>query len=440
MSSTRKLSRRSFLALAAVSASSIALASCGGTSGPSTVSKDVKIIFYQRGYVEGATDAGTVTTKQAVEIFQKDNPKIKVEIVGIPWTAEGDTKLEAALVAKSDINIFRVTSVNLPRYAKQGILSEVTPYLTKEDKDDFYASAWDIASYKGKAYGWPLWVTAITILANTDIFKEKGVALPNFDKPWTYDEFVAACQKLTFSRADGSKVYAINTAAAPGTIEYTPMLYIDGGRMLSTDGKKFTANKAEFVSALTKFADLNTKYKVAPPDFGTLDQVTAQGQFQKNKNSAMIISTPGFIRTLVTDKYPLAVLPIPTGKLGKPVTNGAFGLYAVVAGPDKDKITAAHMLASYLTGSKIGQDIPGYQLAPGLRKSNHNLDTDPYFSLVNKAVQYGVYEVPTTVPNEIQNTQWGAALQAVLLGKKAAQASMDEIAVPYQKALDEAFK
>jgi multiple sugar transport system substrate-binding protein len=316
----------------------------------------------------------------------------------------------------------------------------VTPYLTKEDKDDFYTSAWDIASYKGKVYGWPLWVTAITILANTDIWKERGVALPDFDKGWTYDEFVAACQKLTFTRADGTKIYGINTAAAAGTNEYTPMLYVDGGRMLSTDGKKFTANKSEFVSALQKFADLNLKYHVVPPDFGTLDQVSAQGQFQKNKNSAMDISTPSSIRTLSTAGYPLAVLPIPIGKLGKPVTNGAFGLYAVVAAADKDKLAAAHLLANYLTGSKVGQDVPGYQQAPGLRKSNHNLDNDPFFSLVNKAVQYGVYEVPTTVPNEIQNTQWQSALQSIILGQKKPQQAMDEIAVPYQKALDEAFK
>ncbi|MEW5814252.1 MAG: extracellular solute-binding protein [Spirochaetota bacterium] len=399
-----------------------------------------RIIFYQRGYVAGGTDAGSVTTAKAIELFEKANPNIKIEIVGIPWTAEGDTKLETALAARSDINIFRVTSVNMPRYAKQGILSEVEPYLTAEDKADFYESAWDIASYKGKKYAWPLWVTAITILANTDIFKERGVALPSFDKPWTYDEFVAAAQKLTFTRADGTKIYGVTASSKAGAVEYWPMLYIDGGRILSPDGKKFVANKPEFVSALQKYADLNLKYKVGPLDFGVPDQVTVQSQFQKNKTVAMLISTPGFIRTLVNDKFPLAVLPIPTGKLGKPVTNGAFGLYAVVDGPDKDKVAAAHKLARYLTGSQIGVDIPGFQLAPGLRKSNRNLDADPYFSLVARAVQYGVYEVPTEVPNEIQNTQFVAALQAVILGQKKAQDAMNEIAVPYQKSLDEVNK
>jgi len=453
--------KRLYLCLAFALVASLVLTACGAaptpthipptptkpaappTPAPPTATpapKQVKIIFYQRGYVEGGTDAGTVTTKQAVDLFEKANPTIKVEIVGIPWTAEGDTKLEAALAAKTDINIFRVTSPNLPRYAKQGILSEITPYLTPEDKADFYPSAFDIASYKGKIYAWPLWVTAITILANTDIFKERGVALPSFDKPWTYEEFVAACQKLTFTRPDGTKVYGVTASAKAGAVEYWPMLYIDGGRILSPDGKKFLANQPEFVSALEKLADLNLKYKCVPPDFGVADQATVQSQFQKNKQVAMLISTPGFIRTLANEKFPLAVLPIPTGKLGKPVTNGAFGLYAVVDVPDKDKVAAAHKLAKWLTSSEVGQQVAGFQLAPGLRRSNKNLAGDPYFSLVARAVEYGVYEPPTEVPNEIQNTQFVAALQSVLLGQKSAKAAMDEIAVPYQKALDEVNK
>ena len=492
---SKTLTRRSFLALAAVTTSSIALAACGATPTATPVpptatkppaptntpvpaaptatkppaaataaptaapaaptaaptvaptkapaagpSKPTKIIFYQRGYTAGGTDSTTVGTDKALAVFQKANPNITVEIVGIPWTAEGDTKLETALVTKSDVNVFRVTSVNIPRYAKQGFLSEVTPYLTAADKADFYPAAFDAASYKGKVMAWPLWVTAITILANTDIWKEKSIALPDFAKGWTYDEFVKAAQALTFTRADGSKVYGVSGCFVASAIEPAPFFYSDGGRIVSADGKTFTANKPEFVSALQKYADLNLKYKVGPPDFASADQTTVQGYFQKNKSLAMHISTPGFIRTLASANFPLAILPIPKGTLGQPTTTGGFGLYAVVDAADKDKVLAAHMWANYLTGSQVGIDVPGYQLAPGLRKSNKNLDNDPYFKYVAAATAFGVYEVPTEVPNEIQNTGWTAALQSVVLGQKTAQAAMNEIAAPYQKALDEANK
>ena len=111
--------KRLILALLIVTLVVPLFAACGPaatpTLAPTPTPKTVTIIFYQRGYVEGGTDAGTVNTTKEVEIFQKNNPNIKVNIVGIPWTAEGDTKLEAALAAKTDINVFRVTSPNLPR-------------------------------------------------------------------------------------------------------------------------------------------------------------------------------------------------------------------------------------------------------------------------------------------------------------------------------------
>ncbi len=397
--------------------------------------KQVTLTFYQRGYTEGGTDATSVTTAKAIEIFQKANPNVKVNIVGIPWTAEGDTKLEAALAAKTDINIFRVTSPNLPRYAKQGILSEITPYLTDEDKKDFYPSGFQVATVDGKVWAWPLWVTAISIFANTDILKERGVALPTLDKPWTWDEFVEAAKKLTYKKADGTQVYGFSSSSKWGAVEYYPLMYIDGGRILSADGKKFVQNSPEGVSALQKIADLALVHKVTPPDFGTVDQAGVRAQFKDRKTVAMLMSTPGFIPDLEKENFPLAVLPPPIGKLGKTVTNGAFGLYAVVNTGDQDTLKAAHELAKYLTGSQVAKDIPGWQLAPGLRKSNTGYATNEARAMVAKLVEYGVYEAPVATSAELGNN-YGAALQAIILGKKTAREAMDEIAPAYQKELD----
>ena len=279
--------------------------------------KDLTLTFYQRGYVEGGTDATSVTTAKAVEIFQKNNPNVKVNIVGIPWTAEGDTKLEAALAAKSDINVFRVTSPNLPRYAKQGVLSNIEPYLTEEDKKDFYPSGFQVATVDGKIWAWPLWVTAISVFANTDLFKERGVDLPTMDKPWTWDQFVDAAKKLTYKRRTARRSTASAHRPSGARSNIIRLMYIDGGRILSPDGKKFVQNQPEGVSALQKIADLALVHKVTPPDFGTVDQAGVRAQFKDRKNVAMLMSTPGFVPDLEKENFPLAVLPPPTGKLGK---------------------------------------------------------------------------------------------------------------------------
>ena len=94
-------------------------------------------------------------------------------------------------------------------------------------------------------------------------------------------------------------------------------MYIDGGRILSADGKKFVQNQPEGLSALQKLADLALVHKVTPPDYGTVDQAGVRAQFKDRKSLAMLMSTPGFIPDLEKENFPLAVLPPPTGTLNK---------------------------------------------------------------------------------------------------------------------------
>lgn len=402
---------------------------------PAAPTEKTPIVFYQRGFVEGGTDAGSVNTAKAIEIFEANNPDIDVQIVGIPWTSEGDTKLEAALAAGSDINVFRVTSPNLPRYAKQGILSEITSYLSDEVKNDFYESAFQVATVDGKVWAWPLWVTAISVFANTDIFAERGVELPTLEDPWTWDEFVEAAKQLTYTRDDGAQVYGFTSSSKWGAVEYYPLMYIDGGRILNADGTQFVQNQPEGVSALDKIASLALEHQVTPPDFGTVDQAGVRAQFKERQTAAMLMSTPGFIPDLEGSDFPFKVVPPPMGDAGRLVTNGAFGLFAVVDVEDEAKVVAAHKLADYLTSSQVAQDVENWQLAPGLRRSNTSYATTPNREVVAKLVEFGIYEAPVATSAEV-GQQYGAALQAIILGVQTAQETMDEIAPVYQAELD----
>jgi multiple sugar transport system substrate-binding protein len=431
--------KRTYTIVALLVVFAMLMSACAAVA-PSTGAGDgaaaqTRIVFYQRGYVEGGTDAGSVNTAKAIEIFEQNNPDIDVEIVGIPWTAEGDTKLETALAGGTDINVFRVTSPNLPRYAKQGILSEITPYLTDEEKADFYESAFQVATVDGKVWAWPLWVTAISLFANTDILTERGVELPTMEEPWTWDEFVEATKQLTYTKDDGTQVYGFTSSSRWGAIEYYPLMYIDGGRIISADGTQFVQNQPEGVSALDKLASLALEHKVTPPDFGTVDQAGVRSQFKDMQSVALLMSTPGFIPDLEGSDFPLAVLPPPTGDMGSLVTNGAFGLFAVVDVEDEAKETAAHKLASYLTGSQVATDVEGWQLAPGLRRSNTSYATTPNREVIAKLVEFGVYEAPVATSAEL-GAQYGAALQSIILGEQTAQEAMDEIAPAYQAELD----
>ncbi|MBI5563821.1 MAG: sugar ABC transporter substrate-binding protein [Chloroflexi bacterium] len=401
---------------------------------PADPAAPVTITFYKRGYTEGGTDTTSVTNAQAVKAFEQTHPNIKVKIVGLPWTAEGTAQLETALSTHAGINVLSVNTVDLARFARAGWLAPIDPYLTGDDKADFYASGLEAAIVDGQIYAWPLWVTAVAIYANPAIFQERGVVLPTLDRPWTWDEFVAAAQQLTFQRADGTPVYGFTASAAPGAVVYLPLLYIDGGRVHSPDAKRFVQNTAEGASALQKIADLVRVHRVTPPDFGLGDQALVRSQFMSG-TVAMVMDTPNFIPDMEKRGATFAALPIPMGQLGKTVTTGAFGLYGIANVSDPEQLKAANEFARYLTSSQVARDVPNYQQAPGLRRSNTGYATNANREVVAKLVSFGIYEPVASLSIELR-MRWETALQAVLLGKVTAQQALDDIAPAYQAELD----
>jgi len=394
----------------------------------------VTIYYYRRGYVEGSDDAASQKARLIVESFQKRYPYITVNLVGIPYTPDGTDQLYAALEARENINVFSIVPSMLPDLVRRDIISEVGSFMTKEDKADYYENAMQLATVNGEVYAWPQWVTAVAMFGNPTLFEERGVTPPTLEDPWTWQEFVEACHKLTFTREDGSQVYGFSASSLPGQELYLPVFYMNGGRIRTPDSRKFTLNQPEAVSALQQTADLHLVENVTPPDFGAVGATDVRTQF-KAGTVAMIMETPSFITELETEGIPLVVFPNPVGETGQIVTTGGFGMFSVVKVDDRDVLTASHLFARYLTSSEIAQDIPGYQLAPSLRRSNTYYDTNESRSMISHLVAYSIFEGPVDLSDEV-GAQLGLALQSIMIGEKTAQQAMDEIAPLYQKDLD----
>ena len=394
----------------------------------------VTIIYYRRGYIEGSDDAASQKARRIVDAFQKRYPYITVNIVGIPYTPEGTEQLNAALDARENINVFSVAPSMLPDLVRRGIISSIEPFMMPGDKEDYYDNALQIATVDGKVYAWPQWVTAVAMFGNPAMFEERGVTPPTLDDPWIWQKFVEASHKLTFTREDGTQVYGFSSSSAPGQELYLPVFYMDGGRVRSPDSRTFTFNQPEAVSALQKLADLHLVENVTPSDFGTVGQTEARTQF-KAGTVAIIMETPSLITELQTEGIPFFVFPNPVGETGQLVTTGGFGLFAAVQVDDPNVLAASHAFARYLTSAEVAQDVPGYQLAPSLRRSNTIYATDEPRSVISRLVTYGIYEPPVEISDDVSE-QFALALQSILLGEKTAQQAMDEIAPLYQKELE----
>ncbi|MBO0778679.1 MAG: extracellular solute-binding protein [Ktedonobacteraceae bacterium] len=342
------------------------LAACGGGGGATPGPQ--KLQYWVLGYQPKGSNQTGKLTDAAVAAFKAKNSNVDISVTGYTGDQAGFTKITQAVQGGGgQVDVFRLPSDILPLLAKSGNVAPIDDFLTADDKADIFPKLLDSVKFNGKSYSWPLWVPPVGMYLNLDIFKERGVDPPKDN--WTYDEFVEIAQKLTFTRKDGTKVYGFTALIDPGVVNSWPIILGEGGSPLSPDNKKYTFNSQEGINGLQKLVDLALKYKVTPPDFGTQALADITSGFSQKKNYAMYCEPSGASSGYKSAGLNFNVVSMPVGSIGKPITAGGIGLISVANIADKDKLQMAMNLARYLTGSQVGQDVSGYYLAPGARKS-----------------------------------------------------------------------
>ncbi len=347
------------------------LAACGGSPATPAVTSVTPetLAYWVTGYKpKSAAGTGSGLVDSATAKFASSHAKTTVNITGYTGDQAGYTKLIQAIQSGGIVDIFRVSADELPLMIQENLLSPIDDYLDDNDKSDIYPNDLSAIASNGKHYAWPLWIPPVGMYLNLDVFQERGVTPPTGD--WTYEQFVEIAQKLTFTRANGDKVYGYAGMIDPGVLNTWPFIMGDGGVPFNSDNTKYTFNSDKGISGLQKLVDLAQKYHVTPPDFGGSlagsDLITG---FSQRKTYAMYSAPSGDSVTYKTAGLNFTVHAMPMGGLGTPFTTGGIGLVAVASIDDATRRKAAMDLAKYLTGAQVQQDIPGYYLAPAARKS-----------------------------------------------------------------------
>jgi multiple sugar transport system substrate-binding protein len=356
---------------ASASASASASGSGGSTAG-STLAKSSStyegtLQYWVLGYQPGGAGLGSQLMDAAVAKFEEANPNIQVEITGYPGTQEGFTRLTQAVQGGGAVDVFRLPSDILPLLVAEDLVAPIDEYLTDADREEIFPNLLEAVQVDGQAYAWPLWVPPVGLYLNLDVFEERGVTPPTGQI--TYEQFVELAKQLTFTRDDGTQVFGYTALVDPGVVNSWPFILSDGALPLSEDNTQYTWNTPEGISGLQKLVDLAQVHKVTPPDFGTQTIEEIQGGFKDSKIYAMYSEPSGASSGYASSGLNFDVIPMPTGATGEPVTAGGIGLISVAATDDEQKLQASMDLARYLTSAQVEEDVPGFYLAPGARRT-----------------------------------------------------------------------
>jgi multiple sugar transport system substrate-binding protein len=214
--------------------------------------------------------------EQMVAAFESANPDVDVEPIQIPYE-EYTAQVTAMLQSGNAPDVGYLSGLQAPLWAQEGKVLDLTELIENDPSLSTSLLATRYYYAPGKVAGLNTAVEATLLFYNKAMFDEAGVPYPPSDpaQAWTWDEFVAAAQKLT---ADGSGRHPGEVGFDPDDIRtygiafdkiyegwtIYPFIFSNGGQMVNEDGTRLLLDSPEATEALQKLADLMWVQHVAP--------------------------------------------------------------------------------------------------------------------------------------------------------------------------------
>ncbi|MFD6948587.1 sugar-binding protein [Nocardiopsis sp. TSRI0078] len=188
--------RNPLLSVAAgVGAIVMAATACGGSESEDGV-VELRFAWW------GADDRHS-TTQEVIELFEAENPDIKIVPDYTDWAGYWD-RLATSTAANDAPDIMTQEERYLREYGDRGALldlHEVSDQLDLSKIDPLVAESGEL---DGQAFGVATGVNAYAILADPQAFEEAGVEMPD-DSTWTWDDYVEISAQIT-EATDGELV------------------------------------------------------------------------------------------------------------------------------------------------------------------------------------------------------------------------------------------
>lgn len=370
-----RLSRRGLLSAGTAGVAAAALGACSRTPSDNSSGGKTFTLYWNAGH-------GYETYAKVIKKFEQDH-SITVNWQKFQWP-DLLTKLQADVSAGTVPDLVEDDGSGWPiTFASTGDAMPLDDYIAEHGKktgfpDDWQPGALRNVKYKGKTYGVPIHLTCNQLFYNKGMLHDAGISEP----PGTWDEFLAACHKLTRGNRYG---VALNSDAS-----YSWSWYLqDGVTYWNSANRQLLAPEAKAVEAMKFQYDLVHKYKVSPVPVASSDYSGPQ-KLLSAKRVAMILSGPWDIEPIRK-----ASPDIDLG-LGLPLAKAKRATYLAGAGmfiPTKSKhpdlawdlITRLTDLKTELAATKeVGVSMPrkSWAAAPPVRD-------DETIGAIAKALAYG---------------------------------------------------
>ncbi len=290
------------------------------------------------------------TNKNVIAAFEEKYPGTKVELEYIPEDYE--TKIDTLIAGDAAPDVIYGHPYMLRKWYAKGALLDLTAlYESKGLNDDavYNTSFYKNFEYEGAKIGTINGQDILLLYYNKALFDKAGVAYPTED--WTWDDFLAAAQKLTVVKDGKTVQYGVTVSDWYPNAEM--LIWANGGTIVDdpyANDAKITVDSPGTVAGLQFMQDLVQKYKVSPTPEGV--QVFG-GSFEAG-NVAMKFDgawAPVFLKDVEGLDWDMMLVPKGTAGRKTAVLYAGYGVYKNSENPELAKEFAAYMQS--LDGQKI---------------------------------------------------------------------------------------
>jgi multiple sugar transport system substrate-binding protein len=200
-------------------------------------------------------DLDKETYQARIDLFEAENPDIKIELQLIP-ADQYEQKVQTMIAGGDGPDIMQVAE-GVNTYSSKSQILPLDDYAKDAglDLEQRFGPVGTLYSYEDKVYAIPDRSGAMIVYYNKDLFDAAGVEYPTAE--WTQEDAQAAMEKLTVPGTQWGY------GGAGWWPQWWSFAYQNGGQIIDDSGQP-TANSPEVVAALQWANDLAHKDHVVP--------------------------------------------------------------------------------------------------------------------------------------------------------------------------------
>lgn len=250
-----------------------------------------------------------------VEAFQAAQSEVQVELRYVPDQAEYRRRLAADFSAGAAPDVMLLNYRRFATFAGQGGLAPLGDYLARSEtlnEADFYPQVMDAFRFDGEFWCIPQNMSSLVVYYNRDLFDAAGLPYPADD--WTWEDFLAAAQRLTVDADGDGQPEQYGAGIEPTLNRLAPFVWQAGGEIVDNpqNPSRLALDSPAALAGMQWFVELQTVHGVVP-DALAQSAESNESRFLNGRLAMYFNSRRGVPTYRTIQDFTWDVAPLPRG-------------------------------------------------------------------------------------------------------------------------------